>query len=44
MKPTNLLFTYLLLLLAFTYIGNTNTYAADRQPNVVLLLADDLGY
>jgi arylsulfatase A-like enzyme len=44
MKPTNLLLTYLLLLLAFTYIGNTNTYAADRQPNVVLLLADDLGY
>ena len=44
MKPTNLLFTYLLLLLAFTYIGNTNTYAADRHPNVVLLLADDLGY
>ena len=44
MKPTNLLLTDLLLLLAFTYIGNTNTYAADRQPNVVLLLADDLGY
>ena len=44
MKPTNPLLTYLLFLLAFASIGNTNTYAADRQPNVVLLLADDLGY
>jgi arylsulfatase A-like enzyme len=44
MKPTNLLLAYLLFLLAFTSIDNVNTLAADRHPNVVLLLADDLGY